>query len=137
MPPNLRDIVPSMFQRRLLLLLAVVLGIAVILGLKMASLTIVQGADRRQQAEMALTEGYLIPTVRGQILDRKNRILAQDRPTYDVAVKYRVISGQWPYERARREAFRANRDRWPELDYTEREELIEKHQARFDAQVRG
>lgn len=135
--PTVRDIVPSMFQRRVLMLLAVVIGIASVLGLKLLSLTVAQGTDRRAQAEMALTEGYLIPTIRGQIFDRKNRLLAQDRPTYDVAVKYRVINGQWPYERARREAFRANRERWPELDYTEKERLIEQHQARFDEQVRN
>src|SRR5262249_53900942 len=66
----MRDLVPSMFQRRLLLLLLAALAVAGILALQLFRLTIVRGADMRSQAEAALTEGYMIPQVPGQGLDR-------------------------------------------------------------------
>ena len=42
-----------------------------------------------------------LTNTRGRILDRKGRVLALNRPSYDIAVDYRVITGQWAFDQAR------------------------------------
>lgn len=131
----IRHLVPSMFQRRLWLLLIAAFATSGVMAYQMTRLTLVRGAALRREAEGALTEGSLIPTIRGRILDRKMRVLAVDRPSYDITVKYHVITGQWAYLVARRDAIRANKSRWIELGYDEREKLISQYQRRYDTQV--
>lgn len=127
--------IPSMFHRRLLLLLAVIVLFSCALLVQLANLTVVQGARLRDEAEAALSEVTLIPTVRGRILDRKGRVLAMDLPSDDVAVDYRVITGEWAYQRAREQAYAANRGWWSEMGFDERERLIAQEQKTFDAQI--
>ena len=127
--------VPSMFVRRLLLLVVGCLAVASVLVVQLARLTIAQGAVWREQAEATLIRRQLIPTARGQILDRRMRVLAVDKPAYDVCVKYPVITGQWVYQQARVAAYRANRQIWPQLDEDERDTLVMQYQPPFEAQV--
>ncbi len=136
MRPSLREFVPSMFQRRLLLLLSTALLIVCGLAYQMTRLTIAQGSQNRKLAEEALTEGNLIPTIRGKIYDRTGkRVLAQDQASYDIAVQYAVIDGDWAYERAKHHAYVDNKARWAELDFSVKEELISGYQPPFNAQV--
>lgn len=130
-----RKIHPSMFQRRLMLLS--LLGMAAIASLlaQTTRLTIAQGASWRERAESALSESWPIATVRGSIRDRKGRVLAQDKASFDVAVEYPVLSGQWSYEQARRAAAKANAQAWRELGEDQREALVAQWRVPFDQQV--
>lgn len=131
----MRRLIPSMFHRRLLLLLVSVAMVSLVLGARLAKLTLVEGEGRRLRAESVLVQRRLIPTTRGRILDRKHRVLAEDQASYDVSVRYPVFTGQWAYRQARRAAYRANKHRWSQLHSTQRERLIGEHQVRFDQQT--
>ncbi len=121
----LRQIVPSMFHRRLLLLAAVTLGLVGTLAAKTAHLTTGEQRDQRQQIiRSALERPQLTPTTRGRIFDRKGRLLAEDRPGWDVLVSFRVLSGNWAYVKSR-EAAQASvgRAAWRDLTAAEQDEL--------------
>lgn len=124
-----------MFQRRLALLVLVSAGVVAVLGLQLARLTVVQGAQRRIEAEKPLTDRAYVPTRRGRILDRHGRVLAEDRPTYDVTVKFSVITGRWAYDQAAIAARRANREQWGEMSGTDREAMIAEYRKPFDQQL--
>lgn len=121
----LKDFIPSMFKRRLLLLLALAGAAFVPLVGQMARLTLLQAAQARTEAEARLVRRQWTPTVRGTILDRKDRVLAQDRPSYDVTIDYQVLSGEWARERATRLVRRAAGSRWRDLSPSERAYRIE------------
>ncbi|MBL0922830.1 MAG: hypothetical protein IBJ10_11985, partial [Phycisphaerales bacterium] len=136
-PMPVSRLIPSMFHRRLALLMSlVVVGMAPLAG-QMFRLTVVKGDEHRAAAERALVRRKWTPTVRGQILDRKGRILATDRPAFDVAVDYRLITGEWASDEAAAAARAANRERWLTLDAEGRERLTAErlpiYQARLDA----
>ncbi len=130
----LRQAVPSMFHRRLWLLVVCAAGVTTILTLQMARLTVAQGAYWRGRAESAMVQRKLIPTARGRILDRQMRVLAMDRPSYDVCVAYPVITGEWAYRQGRLAAYRANKELWAQIDEHERAELTASYQQPFEAQ---
>lgn len=131
----LRSLIPSMFHRRLLLLFAAVVVAVCVLGTQLIRLTVAQGSQRLADAERVLSSTRLLPTVRGTIYDRKGRVLAQDVPCQDIMIDYSVISGEWSYRQARREAYKTYKEQWATISYDDREELIEGIQARYDAQV--
>lgn len=112
-----RQIVPSMFHRRLLLLTAVVLLLMIGLAAKTAHLTTgKQHADRQQIIRKALERPKLTPTSRGRIFDRKGRTLAEDRPGWDITVTFPALSGHWAYTRSRQAAERSvGRTAWREM----------------------
>ena len=132
----LRNTIPSMFHRRLVLVGVVVALVLGVLGVQTTRLTL--GADaleRRQMAEDALKLHDLVETRRGRILDRLGRVLAHDQPGWDVAVDYRVISGQWADEQARDAARDVAGERWHEMSAAARDALVERHRGPFDEQV--
>lgn len=131
----LRRLMPSMFQRRLRLLALGVIAVCALLCVQMARLTVTDHADLQARAESVLTRVRLIPTSRGRILDRKQRVLAQDRPAYDICVAYEVITGKWSYKKARRDAFRDNKATWGELDPIDREALVARYTDHYSQQV--
>jgi cell division protein FtsI/penicillin-binding protein 2 len=120
----MRDYIQSMFVRRLLLLSAVAGAGAFVLGGRLAQLTVVKGSDLREQAEARLVRSQWLPTTRGRILDRKGRVLAQDRPSYDVAVTYASLSATWIDEQSRALAARVAGKRWVDVDKPTREQAI-------------
>lgn len=127
--------IPSMFQRRLLLLATLgLMGLATPLA-QMARLSVVKGAELRVQAEKKLVSERWLETTRGRILDRKGRVLAMDRPCFDIAVDYPVITGQWAYTRAAARARKQHRSEWAQLSPDRRDLLIQQAQAAFDAQL--
>ncbi len=130
-----REVVPSMFHRRLLLIAAAVVLTVGAVGAQLVRLAVVQGAAWQAQAESVLVSHRLLPTVRGRILDRRGKVLAADVPCDDVKVRYDVIAGRWAYEQARREAWKANRDRWGRLSQARRELLVRKAQHGYDGRV--
>lgn len=129
---GLDAIIPSMYHRRLLLLAGASSLALVPLTLRLGELTIVRSTDLRAAAEERLVRVRQTPTTRGTITDRKGRILAQDRPSYDIAVHYGVITGQWAQQRAGRAARRSVGARWLELSPAERRELEEIYRAAYE-----
>lgn len=128
-------IIPSMFHRRLLLLLVMVMvGMVALVG-QLYRLTVVQGAEHLGEAESALVDSELLPTYRGRIVDRKGEVLALDRPCFDILVDYRLISGEWAIAAAGSEARRVHKDEWNELSRARRDELIEQYRPRYDREA--
>lgn len=103
---NAKRIIPSMFLRRLVLLMVIFLIATTGLSLQLFRLSIVQGAQRLAEAESRLDRRIYLPTHRGRILDRHGRILAADRASFDIAVPYSVITGNWPAQQAAAQARR-------------------------------
>jgi penicillin-binding protein 2 len=124
-----------MFHRRLVLVLVVMLCATAALAGQLVRLTILHGNEHLQAAEKRLTWEQYIPTVRGDILDRKGRVIAADQACLDLAVDYEVISGYWAYRKARAAAYRLNRGQWHELSVYEREARIDKHILAFEQRV--
>ncbi len=116
----------GMFHRRLALILAGASLALLPVGAQLARLTLVRGSDLRAQAEQPLIARILTPTSRGRILDRKGRVLAKDRPSFDVAVDYDIIAGgeAWARTRAGIAARRLYRDQWPGMTPDERRATI-------------
>lgn len=123
-----------MFHRRLLIIMSlVVAGLAFPL-LQTARLTTTRHEELLRAAESRLVTRQWTPSVRGNITDRKGRILAQDRPSYDVAIDYDVLKGTWAAKKAE-ELARSNRVQWNELGPDERKSLIERLTVLLDARV--
>lgn len=126
----------SMFLRRLLLILAMVgIGVSILTG-QLWRLTIAHGATLREEAETKLLTREWIPTTRGKILDRKGRVLAQDRPSFDIAVDFRVIGGEWAqrqaaavakYEAGHSHASGSPTAAWSKLDPQLKQERIDQY----------
>jgi hypothetical protein len=127
----LRNLLPSMFHRRLLLL-AVVIGVTscALVG-QVVRLAVVSGSKHLAEAESVLSFTKLVPARRGRIVDRKNRVLAEDQPCWDLAVDYEVISGEWAYRRGLRAARRAHREDWGELSFEQQEVLAAAEAQRY------
>ena len=122
-----------MFHRRLILL---IMGAAVVvLAAQLGRLTVVHGAEHRERAEAKLVTLEWTPTIRGKILDRQGRVLAKDRPSFDITVDYRVLSGEWVTKRAAAVAKKLNRERWPKLSPEERKELIDQCRVPFERHI--
>lgn len=136
MRKTLRRHIPSMFHRRLLLLAASAVVVTFILGAQTVRLSVgVEHARRKAAAERALQESHPIPTVRGKVLDRYDRPLALDEPGYEVAVQYRLISGEWAYQQARAAAEAQDRERWKEIDSAEQNRMIDELLPAFEVQA--
>lgn len=131
----IRSLIPSMFQRRLLLLLAGVIAGVCVLTLQAARVTIVEGSEWLDTAEGTLVESEWTPTSRGRVFDRKGRVLAQDRPAFDVMVDYRLITGEWAELEARAMARRENRADWPKLSAVERAALVDRFAVLYREQL--
>ncbi len=83
-----------MFRRRLNTLYLAILGLAMILLVRMGQLQLIDGANYAHQSVECLKRRQLTHTHRGTIRDRKGRILAMDRPSLNVCVDYRALTGQ-------------------------------------------
>jgi|GEM_PF-174951 len=133
----LRDIIPGMFHRRLLLLGLLLLLCITALAAKTAHLT--TGAahtSSRGALEERLRDTTLIPTVRGRIYDRKDRLLAEDRPGWDVHVHFSVFSGDWAFDRAADAARRAyGRTAWKGLTLAEKQVAAEPFEEEYLLQI--
>jgi penicillin-binding protein 2 len=122
---RINKLIPSMYQRRLLLLGAIFCLIMLAPIARVAQLSIAKGDDYREKAEKKLVTESWLPTTRGRIIDRNGRVLAFDRATFDIAFDYSVIRGDWMYKQAARQARRLYRDEWPSLSPEERDQRIE------------
>lgn len=131
----MRRMIPSMFHRRLALMAVLLVVPFALLSGRLGWVTLVKGAEARSQAEQRLVRQTWLPTVRGRVLDRKGRVLAQDRPSYDIMVSYEVISGDWAVRSAERFARRAHRDVWATLDAEARAALVAEYRPAYERRV--
>ncbi|MEZ6242358.1 MAG: penicillin-binding transpeptidase domain-containing protein [Phycisphaerales bacterium] len=132
---DLRRLIPSMFHRRVALLMAMFVLASLALTGKLAWLTVARGADLRAEAEAKLVRQSWVPTHRGRILDRKGRVLAHDRAGYDVLVDYDVLSGRWQEREATTLARHAYTGDWSALSDDERAGLVAPLRRRLDEHV--
>ena len=98
---SLRQFIPSMFHRRLLLLGIFTLLIFCILFLRAVSLA--TGESKRiadAETQKSLQVMRIIPTVRGRIFDRNGNPIATDVAGFDAAVTYNLITGNWAIRQA-------------------------------------
>jgi len=126
-----------MFHRRLLLLAVLLLLMVAALAAKTAHLTTgaAHGASRGE-LEKRLRQTTLIPTVRGRIYDRRGRLLAEDRPGWDVHVHFSVFSGDWAFDRAADAARRAyGRMVWKGLTLAEKQIAAEPFEEDYLLQI--
>ncbi len=124
-----------MFHRRLVVLGTLVAVVFLLLMLQLGRLTIAQGPQWRAKAEASLEQVRLIPTRRGDILDRKGRVLAMDKPGFDVSVRFPVISGRWSYLTARTRARRAAGQSWYSMTEQDRDQAIANVQVTVDREA--
>ncbi len=129
------QLIQSPSARRLaLVVLLLTLGLTV-LGAQAARLTILKGDALLADAQKRLVRLSWSPTVRGQIVDRKGRVLAHNRPSFDIAVDYRVISGEWVERQAAAKARRERGADWSKLSRDQRTRLIEEAKPVYRAAV--
>ncbi|MCB9844622.1 MAG: hypothetical protein H6811_01350 [Phycisphaeraceae bacterium] len=128
-------LVPSMFHRRLTLLLSGFLALLAAMAVRVADLTLHHGVEYRREAERRLVRESWTPTVRGRILDRRGRVLAETRASYAIAVSYEVLSGRWARDRAAEYAKRRYAGAWRELGDDDRERIIRAIVPIYDAHV--
>lgn len=131
----IREIVPSMFHRRLLLLMVLVLLLVSGVMAQLIRLAVFEGEKHLTEAESVLSTRKLLPTVRGRIYDIKGRVIAEDAPSEDIEVDYDVVTGEWAYRQARRDAYREHRDDWGRLSFENREQLIAKAQTPYNQKI--
>jgi len=127
-------LIKSMFVRRVVLLGAVFVGGISVLLAQSWRLTVAKSDKFLQIAERRTIQEVWTPSVRGRILDRKGRILAEDAPAFDVLANYDLITGDRAEAGAARQARREHKDEWPKLDRTDREKLIATYLPEWDRQ---
>jgi len=135
MRSTLRQVIPSMFHRRLLLLLVAMVVCVGGISAQLLRLTVVEGSERLSEAERVLSSSRPLPTVRGRIVDAEGRAVAIDAPSEDIAVDYEVISGAWVDEQAIAEARREQGYEWVLLSQDDRELLIRKARAPYERKL--
>jgi cell division protein FtsI/penicillin-binding protein 2 len=137
---RLHHLIPSMFQRRLLFLMAAIAGCALLPMLQMGRLTLAKGDELRADAQKRLVNETWTVTSRGKVVDRKGRELAIDRPSLDIAVDYKVITGRWAEEKAIRVARKTKEaagGNWVTMSQEDREEAIRLAREPFEAHLRA
>ena len=123
----LETLFPSLFARRVLLLAAGLSFAALPLALQLTRLTGPKHDELLAQAEQRLVRRQWTPTVRGRVLDRHARVLAQDRPSYDIVVAFPVITGEWARSQAGMAARRAaGAGGWANMSPADRDDLTER-----------
>ena len=113
-------------RKRLIFLGALALLAITGLSVRLWQLTVVDGAEFREEAEQRLDQTSWLPSIRGKIVDRLGRVMAEDVAAYDVAIHYSVIDGSWVRARALRAARKAyGRSLWGRLSREARDSTVE------------
>lgn len=123
-----------MFHRRLLLLGAVMVLMCGVLSAQLVRLTVFEHRQRLEEAESVLRTTRLTPTIRGRLVDRKGRLLAEDKSGWEIKVAYPVISGEWAFEQAREQAFEDHRRAGRPLEPHDLSALTEQYARPFQDQ---
>jgi len=89
-----------MYRRRLKIFLGIMLALMLVELGRLVQLQILRGAEYRRRAERRLLgAGRPLPTVRGRILDRRGRVLAMDRPCFELCFRYEFLAGDRHWQR--------------------------------------
>lgn len=135
----LKNLIPSMFHRRLLLIGAAGTVCLVAIGAQTANLA--SGDSRREKLaslQSKLIREKRVPTIRGQIVDRTGQhVLARDAPGYDITVAYGVLDGRWAHEQAVRAARLDAGDAWSWMTDEEKEGAVQEHELDYLTQIDG
>lgn len=124
-----------MFHRRLLLLLAVMVGVLFVLGAATTLLATGDShAEARQVAESKLRRQQVIQTKRGAILDRHGQVLAQDDPGWELAVHFDLLTGEWAYKQAYADTS-SDKLAWSEMGLSHRETRVSALQREYELQT--
>ena len=119
---------------RILFLAGCVLLGAGAVAARLAWLTVVRSQELSVRAVERLDVERYLPSWRGRILDRKGRVLAEDVPSYDIAVTYPFATGDWVQRKAEESARReAGRTGWRQMDTAARDAAIAQHRAQWRA----
>lgn len=132
---ELTRLIQSTSARRLMLVVVLFALGLVVLGAQTARLTVLKGDTLYEEAEERLIHLSWHPTVRGSIRDRKGVILAHDRASFDLAVEYSVLTGEWVERQAARRARRDHGEEWGKLSRERRLRLIEEAAPPYRAAV--
>ena len=105
-----------------------------IVAARLAWLTVVRTQELSVRAVERLDVERYLPSWRGRILDRKGRVLAEDVPSYDIAVTYQFATGEWVRRKAEESARReAGRTAWRQMDAAQREAALAQHVGQWRA----
>ncbi len=101
-----------MYERRIKIFMLVILLGGLVLAARLVDLQIVNGREYRRRAEEYLQYTELTRAQRGQIMDRRGRILAVDRPCFDLCLDFGLLDGDpdWNRRQIRRIAAREDVD---------------------------
>lgn len=114
-----------LFHRRLIMLIGCCIAVLLVLVLQLGWLTIVEGDEKLLKASIRLESTTYLPTWRGQIVDRKGRVLAHDVASYSIAIDWDVITGDRAIEYAREDArVSIGNERWKSISPEQRQEYI-------------
>src|SRR5271170_7585077 len=91
-----------MLKRRLILVLILAAMALGVVGIRLADLQLAQAQEFRNQALNFSYRHFMIPTVRGSIVDCKGRFLAVEEPCYNLAIQYQAMNedDQWITQQA-------------------------------------
>jgi penicillin-binding protein 2 len=92
-----------MYQKRIRILVVVICVALATLGVRVGVLQILRADTYRRRAQGLLRYKELLPAARGRILDRRGKILAYDRPCFDLCLDYRLLTEEARWLRRRRE----------------------------------
>ncbi|HTV48325.1 MAG TPA: penicillin-binding transpeptidase domain-containing protein [Phycisphaerae bacterium] len=94
-----------MLKRRLVLVLIFSAAALLIIGARLAELQLAEAQQFRNQALNFSYRHFMIPTVRGSIVDCKGRYLAVEEPCYNLAIQYEAMNedDEWITQEAVRE----------------------------------
>ncbi|MFK7788343.1 MAG: penicillin-binding transpeptidase domain-containing protein, partial [Phycisphaeraceae bacterium] len=137
MRSTVRDLLPSMFHRRLLLLAGAMLLVLAVLGTQMTMLATGEThQDARETAESKLQRQQVIQTKRGAIVDRNGLVLAEDKPGWELAIHFDLLTGKWGYKNAYADASR-DKLAWSEMGQAQREAKVAGLQREYDQQAQA
>jgi penicillin-binding protein 2 len=89
-----------MYKRRLIIFLTLIACIFAVLIATLAHLQLIRGEQLRREYERSTREIQLLPAVRGAILDRQGRVLADDQPCMQLCLRYELLVEDPAWQRA-------------------------------------
>jgi penicillin-binding protein 2 len=114
-----------MFERRLKILLGVVLACTAALMGRAVQVQLVQGGYWRQRAADSMRRFVSTDTTRGRILDFRGRELAVDEPCSDAGVDYRAIVKDEAWMRSvAQQRLARDSEEWKQADKVRRAQLL-------------
>ncbi len=90
-----------MYKLRMKIFLGLLAAVFLLLAGKLVQLQVIEGEVYRNKAEEAMRKVKVLPVMRGQVSDRKGRILAIDEPCFNLCLHYRLLTEDPDWAKAR------------------------------------